>query len=258
VTEFVGFFAPRFRLARNLLMLLQETQGKPASMLRDTQSVMFETGVETMRQLTKVILAIAAVFSTAASNATSMVLTFEGVTPGGYVDDYYNGGPGGNLGVSFTAPAGGPPGGALALTNSLGPPGFSNEPSASTVFQPNYTTIMTTIGGVYGFSFYYSSVDGYGTPGIARSVVINGTTFDVPASPDSSTCGGVFPGLCAWSLFTYTGGAPGPYALTVDFTGLGYQFLIDNVTIVPEPASLALVGLGILGAGFASRRRLRA
>jgi hypothetical protein len=157
------------------------------------------------------------------------------------------------LGIHFGPPpfSGGTGGLVSTMTSHSGPNSLAITPP--TVVTAPFGTVLTTDFSVYGFSFYYTSSDNL-NPNTPGSIVINGDTVVLPASPSCPPA--TFPGLCNWVLFTYAGplGAP----LTVDFTGLANNYFVDDLALVPEPTSLALVALGLIGAGYASRRRQRA
>lgn len=103
-----------------------------------------------------------------AGSVHGQVLTFEGLQDAEQVQNFYNGGtggngsgPGSNFGVSFST-------NALALidTDNGGAGNFANEPSASTIvfFQLGGSVVMNVPAGfINGFSFFYTSIISAGT-----------------------------------------------------------------------------------------------
>jgi len=79
---------------------------------------------------------------------------------------------------------------------------------------------------------------------------------------NNMTPGAVFStgGSSLTAVFTTIAGAPGTYPITLSNIGAGFFGVtgttqIGSYTVVPEPTTAALMGLGLLGLAFAGRRR---
>jgi len=192
------------------------------------------------------------------AEAATIVLDFEGLQDLESVNNFYNGGQGGNgsgggsdFGISFGSSA-------LAIIDedAGGTGNFGGEPSPSTVlFFLDGSALMNVAAGFdTGFSFFYSAIsspgvvnvyDGLGGTGsILASLNLPLTPFN--GAPDPT---GVF------SPFVPFGVSFNGIARSVDFGGTVNQIGFDDITLgsanpggqpVPTPALLpGLIGLGV-------------
>jgi PEP-CTERM motif len=202
-----------------------------------------------------------AAFATPAS-AVVVTLDFEGLANGAAIGNYYNGGGGGSLGVTFS------PNTLAVIDSDAGGTGnFANEPSASTVmfFLTGTSAILNYAAGfTTGFSFWYSANS-------AASVRVydglNGTgtllgTINLVSQFNNNCAGDPTGAYCNWSNVGVTFGGT---AKSIDFAGTANFVAYDNITFgsnvatggVPEASTWAmmLVGFGTIGSALRARRR---
>lgn len=208
-----------------------------------------------------------AVTTFSAPAAAVTVLTFEGVGNLQPIGNFYNGGGGGNLGITMSS-------NSLAVidADAGGSGNFGGEPSPNTAlfFLTGASAIMNILGGFdTGFSFYYSAIinpgslqvfDGLdGTGNILANLVLPTTPFN--GAPDP---GGQF------SPFLPIGVGFDGIAHSISFAGVQNQIAFDDVTFgsvtpggqpeeprsgVPLPGSFLLLSAGAAALGVARRVR---
>lgn len=211
----------------------------------------------------KLVLALAASVFACSASAAPIVLDFEGVGNGAQISNFYNGGTdsqgnsGTNYGIAF-----GPNALGLIDSDAGGSGNIANEPSPSTVmyFTTGSAILNYAAGFSTGFSFFYVSstnavvnvYDGLNATGNLLGSINLIAQFSTGCSGDPTG---------AFCNFSPAGLSFAGLARSIDFGGTVDQIAFDDITFgaatpgnaVPEPGTLALIGLGLLGA--AARRR---
>jgi len=201
-------------------------------------------------------LGVAALFGAlglAAPASATVVLTFEGLGNIAPIDDFYNGGAGGNLGIHF-----GPDSLAVIEASAGGTGNFSNPPSGVTVafFLSGPGDVMDIAAGFNtGFSFFYADQVGFtGSVSVYSGLDGTGTLLaqlSLPSTPNPYT------------VFVPVGVTFAGTAESAVFSGAANFIAFDNVTLgsanpggsVPEPMTLSLLGIGLAGLGALRRKR---
>lgn len=193
------------------------------------------------------------------------VLDFEGLQDLEAVQDFYNGGfggngsgPGPNYGVTFS-------GATLAIIDqdAGGSGNFGGEPTPSTVmfFLDANSAIMNYAAGFdTGFSFFYSAVNQGGSVNVWSGLNATGSLLATLSLPTTPSDGGDPNG--SFSPFFPVGVGFAGTAQSIDFGGTANQIGFDNITFgseipqgVPDAgASATLLCMGLLSLMGLSRR----
>lgn len=206
-------------------------------------------------------LALAACIAVAPA-AAATVLTFEGLGNLAPVGNYYNGGPGGNLGISMSE-------NSLALidADAGGSGNFGGEPSPSTAmfFLAGQAALMNVLNGFdTGFSFFYTALNSPGSLEVFDGLDGTGNvlaSLDLPVTP----LNGAPDPTGSFSPFVAIGVGFDGIARSIAFAGVENQIAFDDVTFgsvtpgdlqrVPLPGSLILLAAGGVAAAAVRRRR---
>jgi hypothetical protein len=200
------------------------------------------------------LIALATALGSYSSFAAPVTLTFEGLGDNAPIGNYYNGGAGGNYGISFGADSL-----ALIQGSAGGSGNFANAPSGVTVayFLSGPGDVMNVAAGFdTGFSFFYADQVGF-TGSVAVYSGLDGTgsllaTLSLPSTPSPYT------------VFVPVGVTFAGSAESVVFGGAANFIAFDNVTLgsetpggagVPDGGATALLlGMGLTGLVGFSRR----
>ena len=227
---------------------------------KDRPVYLTTTSRTTMKFIRTMAAAAALAASAAPVFAGNLLIDFEGASSFASVADYYNGGAdsngvagSNNLGVSFT-------GAALALSNDVLGPYFSNAPTPGTVmFASDSTALMNFTNGFFGeLSFFYSAASS-ALDAVTIYSGLDGTgsvlgVLDLAANAQQNGCSDS--AYCNWEKVALSFNGVGK---SISFGGNAGNVAFDNISVaaVPEPETYAMFALGLVGVALAVRRQRR-
>ncbi len=203
-------------------------------------------------------------------NAMPFTLDFEGVGNQARIQNFYNGGTDslGNSGTNYNVSFGS---NALGIIDqdAGGNGNFANEPTPDTImfFLSGSSILNYAPGFDTGFSFFYTtsrnaSVTVWDSLGAMGNML---GQIDLFANNTNNCVGDPTGQFCNFDVASL--GFAGT-AMSIDFTGTANQVGFDNITFgstnpnvnpptsVPEPISIALLGLGLIGIGLSRRKKV--
>jgi len=215
-----------------------------------------------MNSLKRYLLAVvlSALGMTGIAHAAVISLEFEGAGSQANLEEFYNGGTDsqGNSGTNYNISFGS---NTLALKEGDPLANFALAPSGDTImFFLTGTAILNYAAGFEtGFSFWYTTVGFAGTVEVYDDLNATGNllgSINLAALGTGPSPGNPFSNWAIGSL-PFSG-----IAKSINFGGTVNQVGYDNITFgsttpdagVPEPASVALIGAGLLGLAVARRR----
>jgi hypothetical protein len=198
-----------------------------------------------------------------ANSGSSVFMDFNYLQDQQQVGNFYNGGFGGNFGVSFSSNFYGIRSVYAPINNGSG--NFSLDPTQTPAIFINGVTGSQAVGYMNVANGFSSGLNFFYTAGFQETVKIwsgaNGTgtlLATLTLSPNDSSCAPA-PAYCNWSSAGLTFSGVGK---SVTFSGAANGIGITDITLgqsttaIPEPSSIVLVGMGLAGLGFQRFRHL--
>ncbi len=212
-----------------------------------------------MNKLTLAALTLGTAIGLSTAANASIVLTFEGLGDQAPIGSYYDGGGGGNYGITFGANSL-----SIISVDAGGSGNFNGNPSGKTVafFLSGAGDVMDKpTGFTTGFSFYYSAIVYPGTVTVWSGLDGTGSllaSVNLPVTPSGG--GSCDTSYCPWFP---AGVAFSGTAESAVFSGTANYIGFDNITLgsatpgAPEASTWAMMMLGFAGLGFAGYRASR-